>query len=154
MMLKSFNNSSFIISVFIDLINTFDIVDHNILLRKLFHYGKRGNTLNYRQSSLKNRRQQTVLENTKKSEYNNVKRGASQGPLLGPLISLLFFIFINDPCHSTPILEVIIYVDDTNLFYSHDVRELFQAMNAELKNRNVWFCANKLLLNTDKTKYI
>ena len=57
MMLKSFNNSSFIISVFIDLINTFDIVDHNILLRKLFHYGKRGNTLNYRQSSLKNRRQ-------------------------------------------------------------------------------------------------
>ena len=49
------------------------------------------------------------------------------------------------------------FADDTNLFYSHnDVKELFQTMNAELSlnDLNDWFCANKLSLNTDKTKYV
>ena len=47
------------------------------------------------------------------------------------------------------------FADDTNLFYSHnDVKELFQTMNAELSRLNDWFCANKLSLNTDKTKHV
>ena len=46
------------------------------------------------------------------------------------------------------------FADDTNLFYSHNnVKELFRIMNAELCHLNDWFCANKLSLNTDKTKY-
>ena len=49
--------------------------------------------------------------------------------------SLLFLIFRNDFWHSTPILEVNMYADDANLFYSqNDTRELFRAVNAELKN--------------------
>ena len=47
------------------------------------------------------------------------------------------------------------FADDTNLFYSHNnVKELFRTMNAELSHLNDWFCANKLSLNTDKTKCV
>ena len=68
---------------------------------------------------------------------------------------LLFLIFIDDLCHCTPLLEAILFADDTNLFYSHNnVKELFRTMNAELSHLNDWFCANKLSLNTDKTKYV
>ena len=47
------------------------------------------------------------------------------------------------------------FADDTNPFYSHNnVKELFRTMNVELSHLNDWFGANKLSLNTDKTKYV
>ena len=73
-----------------------------------------------------------------------------QGSILGPL---LFLIIINNLYNSTPLLETILFSDDTNLFYSHNnIKELLITMNAELSHLNERFCANKLSLNTDKTK--
>ena len=55
------------------------------------------------------------------------------------------------PKATTPIM----FADDTNLFYSHqDIKELFQAVNAELGKVCDWFNANKLSLNEGKTKFI
>ena len=73
-----------------------------------------------------------------------------QGSILGPL---LFLIIINNLYNSTPLLETILFSDDTNLFYSHNnIKELLITMNTELSHLNEWFCAKKLSLNTDKTK--
>ena len=150
--LKSFENNCYTAGVFIDLTKAFDTVDHNILLKKLFHYGVRGNILKPLQSYLHNRKQYIAYENSSKTEFKNVICGVRQGSILGPL---LFLIFINDLCHSTPLLEAILFAEDTNHFYSHNnVKELFRTMNAELSHLNDWFCANKLSLNTDKTKYV
>ena len=140
--LKSFENNCYTLGVFIDLTKAFDTVDHNILLKKLFHYGVRGNTLKPLQSYLHNRKQYIVYKNSSKTEFKNVICGVSivpQGSILDPL---LFLIFINDLCHSTPLLEAILVVDDTNRFYSHNnVKELLRTMNVELSHLNDWFCA-------------
>ena len=147
--MKSFDSNKYTLGVSIDLTKAFDTVDHNILLRKLFHYGIRDNNLKLLQSYLQNRKQYISCQNTEKTEYKNVICGVPQGSILGPL---LFLVYINDHWCSTPLLEATMFADDTNLFYSHnDVKELFQIMNAELSRLNDWFCANKLSLNTDKT---
>ena len=49
----------------------------------------------------------------------------------------------------------IMFADDTNLFYSHkNIVTLFETVNKELYNINLWFQANKLSLNTKKTKFV
>ena len=46
------------------------------------------------------------------------------------------------------------FADDTNLFYSHqNINTVFNTAHEELEKINKWFEANKLSLNTDKTKY-
>ena len=55
--LKSFENNCYTLGVFIDLTKALDTVDHNILLKKLFHYAVRDNTLKLLQNYLHNRKQ-------------------------------------------------------------------------------------------------
>lgn len=54
---------------------------------------------------------------TRNTEYKNVIWRIPQGLIL---TLLLFLIFINDLCNSTPLLEAIMLADNTNLFYSRN----------------------------------
>ena len=65
--LKSFENNCYTLGVFIDLTKALDMVDHNILLKKLFHYGVRDNTLKLLQNYLHNRKQYIAYENSSKT---------------------------------------------------------------------------------------
>ena len=49
---KSLERAEFVFGAFVDFLNAFDIVDHDILLLKLEHYGIRGVALNWFKSYL------------------------------------------------------------------------------------------------------
>ena len=75
-----------------------------------------------------------------------------QGSVLGPLLSL---IYMNDISRSSEILSIILFADDTNLFFSHkNLFTLQETMNRELSKIASWLSANKLSLNVKKTHFI
>ena len=138
------------IGVFIDLSKAFDTVDHDILLQKLKNYGIEQNEHNFFRSYLSNRSQYVKIDGVL-SNTLDVKCGVPQGSVLGPL---LFLIYVNDMHRSVPLLNVIMFADDTNLFISgNDYKDMFSKLNSQLKLIDDWFAANKLSLNTKKTKY-
>ena len=145
---KSFDKNSYMLGVFIDLSKAFDTVHHDILLAKLNHYGIKGKTFNWIKTYLKHRKQFVLFKNTGLIE---VICGVPQGSILGPL---LFLIYINDMFKASKLVSSIMFADDTNFFMSHkNIKQMFSVMNEELEKFNIWFKANKLSLNVDKTKF-
>ena len=68
------------------------------------------------------------------------------GSILEPLLILN---------HSTKVLDLVLFADDTNLFCSdNSIRTLFEKTNQELNQINDWFLTNKLSLNVEITEYM
>ena len=117
------------VGVFIDLKKAFDTVDHNILVKKLEHYGIRGLAKHWVCSYLENRRQ-CVCINDSNSECLDVKCGVPHGSILGPA---LFILYVNDMCNISKSLKYILFADDTNLFYAgKDLDEVCKNISREL----------------------
>lgn len=138
------------LGVFIDLSKAFDTVDHDILVSKLQQYGVVENELKWFKSYLTGRSQYISYDGDK-SDVLPITCGVPQGSILGPL---LFIIYVNDMASSVPLLNTVMFADDTNLFFTgNDIKHIFQTMNDQLSQIKDWFAANKLSLNVDKTKY-
>ena len=148
---NSLNDKKYLGAIFLDLSKAFDTVPHDILLKKLEHYGIRGVALKLLESYLANRKQ-FVYVNGCKSQTKEVAIGVPQGSVLGPL---LFLIYINDLPLSTKLLNVILFADDTTLFASDtNIYNLRNNMNDDLQLVSEWLIANCLTLNITKTYYI
>ena len=133
-----------------DLSKASDTVDHVILIKKLDHYGVKGRNLLWFKSYLNNRRQFITYDNSNTS-FATISCGVLQGSILGPL---LFLLNINDLPNASPVLDAMMYADDTNLFYSNNgIESLFSTVNMKLEQISEWFKANKLSLNIKNTNY-
>ena len=148
---ESFEKNKFMLGVFVDLSKAFDTVNHDILLTKLSYLGITGNYLKWLGSYLSNRKQYVPYDNDRKSNIQNILCGVPQGSILGPL---LFLLYVNDLHKASNLIKPIMFADDTNFFHSDkNIKNLFQIFNKELQIIQSWFNANKLSLNTTKTKY-
>ena len=148
---SSLDKNRFGCGIFIDLQKAFDTVNHDILLKRLEHYGIRGTALSWFQSYLSNRRQ-FVSINGHSSSLTNIACGVPQGSVLGPL---LFLIYINDLPNSSQFLSFFLFADDTNIYCDSDNLQLLtKKINRELKKVKLWLDSNKLALNIEKTNFV
>ena len=98
------------LTVFLDIKNAFDTIDHNILILKLEYYGISKEDLLSLKSYLFERRQCSNI-NGCKSSFRPIKYGAPQGSILRPLLTI---IYMNDLLNYIDYGYVTMYADDTS----------------------------------------
>ena len=148
---KSLDSGYIVIGVFLDLKKAFDTVNRKILLKKLYHYGIRGNLNKWFENYLADR-SQYVLFNGKTYDIRNVNCGVPQGSILGPL---LFILYIIDFSNVSDILFYVLFADDTNVFLNgKDINIIINTMQLELSKLYNWLLAYKLTMNISKTQFM
>jgi len=141
----------FAAGVFVDLQKAFDTVNHEILFKKLQHYGIRGTLIKWFTSYLSNRQQHVSVMGFD-SKNQNVNHGVPQGSVLGPLF---FPIYVNDIHRSIKRSSTYHFADDTNLLtIAKNPKKLQSILNKDLNSLYKWLLANKISLNAAKTEMI
>ena len=140
----------------LDLSAAFDTIDHDILLQRLeMNFGISGVALKWFRSYLTSRWQTVVVDGVY-SKSKELKFGVPQGSVLGPVLFTIY---------TQPLAEEIerfninyhFYADDTQLYTSSSVNNLFQAIeNFQncIQAVKSWMNKNKLMLNEQKTDLI
>jgi len=122
-----------------------------VLLTKLSQVGVRGSELSWFKDYLSNR-SEVVKVNGTISDSMNINMGVQQSSVIGPL---LFIIFINNIVKSTKHSKIILYADDTAIFFAHkDISTIKSTLQSEFNSLCDWFRNNDLILNIKKTKFM
>ena len=143
-LLDSLNNRQISLLLLCDFSKAFDLVDHKILLKKLYHYGVRGPALDWLKSYLSNRKQFVSINNADSSTLE-LQYGVPQGSILGPL---LFVIYINDIPEVANFAKFILYADDANIIITGaTIEEVYNQLLSLINNLVKWVTCNGLTLN-------
>ena len=147
---EALNKNNYCIGLFLDLKKAFDVVPHDILLNKLKLLGIVDTAWNWFASYLSDRKQIVDINGTT-SHPSNLDISVIQGTSLGPI---LFLCFINDLPNATLLLSILFADDTTCLDSDPNLSILIQRFNTEIQKMADWFKANRMALNTSKTKFI
>ena len=172
-LLKNYENNKITATLITDLSSAFDLVDNQILLNKLEHYGIRGKTLELFKSYLSDRQQYVEIDTFKSILLNSPPCSCVQGgklsgtlynlycneiPLLYKLMHTdLFNKITNSPTINYKNVEhvTINFVDDsTNVinFNNHEQIQLYLTNYYKLIHN--YYNINKLKINPDKTSLL
>ena len=139
-LINSIENGEMVVGVYLEFSKAFDTDDHDILRTKLYHYGIRGNTLQWFKSYISERKQFVTYNGT--STIKTIYCGVQHCSILGPISFLLNINDLSNVCKNT---EPFLFADDSNLFISDkDPHNLESQLNKELENISVWLKIMKL----------
>ena len=125
----------------------FDLIDHNIVLKKLQNYGVPLVLLRWVSAFLKNRLQ-CVKVGKEQSGWVELNGGVPQGTKLGPL---LYIVMINDLELDLPLVK---FMDDSTTYevIHHPDNTAVSNLNKQALLVSSWSKLNNTQLNTKKTK--
>ena len=139
-------------AVFLDFRKAFDLVHHDILLKKkISTYNLSIASIAFLRSYLQDRIQ-CVLVNGTYSQETSITSGVPQGSILGPL---LFCIFINDLplCLTRASVQYDLFADDGTLNTANDnIDNIRRDLQQSLYDVSGWCCRNRMALNPTKNK--
>ena len=140
----------------LDLSAAFDIIDHNILIRRLSTwFGITENALSWFQSYLSNRHFIVQALGNRSTKFS-LSCGVPQGSVLGPLLFILYTTPLSSLLSNTGVSHHL-YADDTQLFISFSPSSFptsiiqLQSVIAQVSS---WMSANLLALNPSKTEFL
>ena len=144
-------------SLLLDLSAGFDVIDFEILLKKLKLYGFQEDTVSWFRSYLVDRSQCVQIESAF-SPFLPIKWGVPQGSILGPLI---FIIFINElpeivETFNSPMdSSIVVFADDNTPMSKHkNPDQLIENLEVQALKVTNWFHQNKMIVSGEKTKFL
>ena len=139
-------------ALLLDLSAAFDIVDHDILIKKLETYNFSEESVEWFRSYLDSRVQTVQVESKFSDPEPLGDYGVPQGSILGPLI---FIIFNNDFAASGEEGVSILYADDdTDLAHDGNPVELKNKIEREASKSTDWVADNRMVCAGNKTKLL